>query len=987
VWHSSEKNWIRQIALVCFFITGASSLIYEVAWNRLLGLLFGNTVFATSTVLTSFMAGLALGSYLASRYADRISRSLRVYAILGIGVGVYCLFIPLLVKLTGSIYIPIQRSLQLSFYAASLVRFILCFLLLLIPSTLMGATTPIFSKFYVEQDEKFGHGVGRIYSINTLGAFVGVIAAGFFMMEHLGVYGTIGVGVMGNMGVGIACLLMDRSIFSRQEAADPPEASEPSESVDVAGLPKSRQATLTVLMIGFGISGFAALTYEVAWIRILLMVIGSSVYAFSIMLATFLLGIALGSFIFSMVAKKRNVNLLWFGAVELIIGFIVILTLPIFGKMPFYFVSLYERFGQNYAALEFSKFLLCSLVMMVPTILLGSLFPMVTQICTRDYGELGRKVGIVYSVNTLGNIGGSFAAGFILIPHLGMQNTVIFAAVLNIVVGCAVCLAVEVVEIRLRTFIGATCAVISVVCAVISIVFIMPSWDKKVITSGPSMYADRYARVKGGERRSQISGEGEKMLYYKEGIEATVAVRERPETGTTVLTISGKVDASNSGDMYTQLILPHIALLLAPKSETALVIGLGSGVTLGTTALYPLKQIDCVELIPAVEEASEFFKKENRNVLEDPRVTLTINDARNYLDVTSQEYDVIISEPSNLWLAGMANLFSLEFYESCKKRLASDGILCQWVQTYYLSAEDLKIAINTFRSVFPHISIWYTVLGDLIMVGSADEMVIDYSELARRYNMPKVRTDLMRLNVREPLALLSCYLLDEDGVGRLVEGSRINTDIKPILEFSAPRSLHKKTATPNHKMMVSFKTSEFPKMKNFNKQRITGRPSFWYHRGVAYDFRGLPDEARSSYEKAISVNESFAPAYVGLALNLRNAKKIPDAIENLRKAIALDPSGAEAYYNLAQIYQNQELKDEAVSNYRAAIKLNPRPGQYQYKLGNLFMEYGEYSMAIEEYKSALKNGGKRSLILENMAEAYEAMGEHGKAAEINRIKK
>lgn len=975
------KSWVRQIALVCFFITGASSLIYEVAWNRLLGFLFGNTVFATSTVLTSFMAGLALGSYLASRYADRISRPLRVYAILGIGVGVYCLFIPFLIKLTGGIYIPIQRSLQLSFYAASLVRFILCFLLLLIPSTLMGATTPIFSKFYIEQDEKIGHGIGRIYSINTLGAFVGVIAAGFFMMEHLGVYGTIGVGVMGNIGVGIACLLMDRSIFSRREAVNAPEISESSKSVDAADPPKSRQIALTVLMIGFGVSGFAALTYEVAWIRILLMVIGSSVYAFSIMLATFLLGLALGSFIFSMVAKRKNVNLLWFATVELIIGFVAILTLPIFGKMPFYFVSLFERFGQNYAALEFSKFLLCSLVMMVPTILLGSLFPMVTQICTRDYSELGRKVGIVYSVNTLGNIGGSFAAGFILIPYLGMQNTVIFAAVLNVLVGCAVFLTAQAVKIRLRSFIAAASAVILTVC-----IFAIPSWDKKVITSGPSMYADRYAKVKGDERKSQISGEGENILYYKEGIEATVAVRERPETGTTVLTISGKVDASNSGDMYTQLILPHIALLLAPKSETALVIGLGSGVTLGTAALYPLKQIDCVELIPAVEEASEFFKQENRNVLADPRVTLTINDARNFLDVTSKEYDVIISEPSNLWLAGMANLFSLEFYEACKKRLAPGGTLCQWVQTYYLSAEDLKIAINTFRTVFPHISIWYTVLGDLIMVGGADEMVIDYSQLTRRYNRPEVRNDLMRLNVREPLAILSCYLLDEESVGRLVEGSRINTDIKPILEFSAPRSLHKETATPNHKMMVSFRTSEFPKMKNFDKPRVTGRPSFWYHQGVAYDFRGLPDEARSNYEKAISVNESFAPAYVGLALNYRNAKKIPDAIENLKKAISLDPSGADAYYSLAQIYQNQGLKDEALSNYQTAIKLNPRPGKYQYKLGNLFMEYGDYSEAIEEYKSALKNGGNRVKILERMAETYEAMGEHNKAAEVNRIR-
>ncbi len=970
---SVGKNWVRQTALVCFFVTGASGLIYQVTWNRLLGFVFGNTVFAISTVLTSFMAGLALGSYLAGRYADRISRPLRAYAILGIGVGVYCLFIPLLIKLLGGIYIPLQRSLQLSSYAASLIRFFLCFLVLLIPSTLMGATTPIFSKFYIEQGEKFGHGVGRIYSINTFGAFFGVMIAGFFMIEHLGVYNTIGVGVIGNIGVGAACLLMDRR--SRQNR---PERLKRPDQDTASTIPTTSTAS-TVLMIGFAVSGFAALTYEVAWIRILLMIIGSSVYAFSIMLATFLLGLALGSFIFSVVARRKTVNLLWFGVAELAIGLIAILTLPIFGKMPFYFVSLFERLGHNYVALEFGKFLLCSLVMIVPTILLGSLFPMVTQICTRDYSELGRKVGTVYSVNTLGNIGGSFAAGFILIPHLGMQNTVIFAAILNVAVGCAVLLAAQTARPKFRVAIAAASAVVAVAC-----VFAIPSWDKMVITSGPSVYAARYAEDEGHDRKLSISGAGEELLYYEEGIEATVTVRKRPQTGTTVLAISGKVDASNSGDMYTQLMVGHIPLLLSPNPETALVIGLGSGVTLGVAALYPLKKIDCVELIPAVEEASKFFIEENRNVLADPRVNLTINDARNYLDVTTQKYDVIISEPSNLWLAGMANLFSVEFYQSCKERLASRGILCQWVQTYRLSSDDLKIAIKTFKTVFPHTSIWYTVLGDLIMVGGGDEMTIDYKQLAEKYNISEVRRNLMRLSMREPLALLSCYLLDEDGVDRLVEGSRINTDIRPILEFSAPRSLYQKTAKPNHDMLLSFRSREFPKMKNFDEERVLRRASFWYHLGVVYDFRGLPNEARRNYEKAISVDESFAPAYVGLALNLRKTKKIPEAMENLKKAIALDPSEADAYYNLAQIYDSQGLKDEAISSYRTAIKLSPRPGKYHKKLADLLMEYGDYSAAIAEYKTALKDGGDRSQILDRMAETYEAMGNPGKAAEVRK---
>ena len=204
-----RRNWMREIALACFFVSGASGLIYEVTWAMMLGLVFGNTVFAASTVLTSFMAGLALGSYVSGRYADRVGRALRTYALLEMGIGGYCSLIPLLTKLMADIYLPLQRSLQLSFYTFSLVRFALCFLLLLIPATLMGATMPMFTKFYVERGERFGHAVGRVYALNTSGAFAGVVLSGFLMIEHLGVRSTIKVAVAGNIVAAAVCLLIE----------------------------------------------------------------------------------------------------------------------------------------------------------------------------------------------------------------------------------------------------------------------------------------------------------------------------------------------------------------------------------------------------------------------------------------------------------------------------------------------------------------------------------------------------------------------------------------------------------------------------------------------------------------------------------------------------------------------------------------------------------------------------------------------------------
>jgi spermidine synthase len=935
---NTKKNRTREIVLLCFFVSGMSGLIYEVIWTRLLGLVFGNTVFANSTVLTAYMAGLALGSYLSSKYADKIKRALKSYALLEIGIGIYCFFIPFIISLLGNIYIPIQRNFDLSFYPLNLLRFILCFFVLLIPTTLMGATLPIFSRFYVEQNENFGHGVGRIYSVNTFGAFVGTILSGFFMIAFLGIYYTIAIAVIGNLGAAIICLLIDRKKLKSQALSsdekvkkirNKKEKPEKETAIPENIVVSQRQKTaLITLMIGFGLSGFAAMVYEVAWARVLVMIIGSSIYAFSIMLATFLLGIAIGSFIFSFISKYKTANLIWFAVIELLIGIISILMLPLFQWMPLYFVNLFDSFVRNHAILEIIKFFVCALMMIIPTILLGSLFPMVTQICTRNYNELGKRVGTIYSVNTLGNIGGSFLAGFVLIPTIGIQHSIILAGIVNVIAGCAVILANQYPKIAYRLTASFVSASICVVCIVA-----IPSWNEMAISSGSAVYAPMYAKLKGDERKTNIMGLGDKMLYYKEGTNATITVRER-ESGTRVMAVDGKVDASNTGDMYTQLLLGHLPLLLSKEPKSALVIGLGSGVTLSAVAQHEsIEKMDCVEIEPAVVESSEFFNNVNRNVLKDPRVNMIVNDGRNFLASTGRKYDAIISEPSNIWLAGIANLFSSDFYRICKQRLNPGGYMCQWSHIYYMFPEDVKTVVNTFRSEFPHVTVWFSTIGDILMIGSLEELKIDYLQLAKNFNIPGVHEDLQRLSVREPLALLSSYLLDEDAVARFTAGSRINSDNHPILEFSVPRSIYIDTSLSNWNMMSKFRIREFPDMSNFDEQRVKNRSSFWYNLGVAYDYKDMPIEAQKYFNKAISIDASFTPAYEGLGLSLYKENKVDEAINNLQKALTIDPMASEAYYNLAQIYQSQGFTDKAIFCYQSAIKLSPaNSSRYQKKL-------------------------------------------------------
>jgi spermidine synthase len=945
-----DKNLIRNAALLCFFVSGISGLIYEVIWTRLLGLVFGNTTFANSTVLTAYMAGLALGSYLSAKYVDKLKNALKSYAFLEIGIGIYCLVIPFIIKFLGEIYIPIQRAFELSFYPLSLIRFALCFIVLLIPTTLMGATLPIFSKFYVEQGKSFGHGVGRVYSVNTFGAFVGTVLSGFFMIAYLGVSNSVSIAVTGNIFAAITCLLIASKLY--KPIAEPKKTkvnqakkikqieNKITPTNQYAKPPKRQKIILITLMVAFGISGFSAMVYEVAWARTLVMIIGSSTYAFTIMLATFLMGLAIGSFIFSLISKRKSANLIWFAAIELIIGLLAIIMLPLFQLTPSYFVDLFSHFVKNYmffgllvksyTILELIKFAVCFFMMIIPTILLGSLFPMVTQIVTRDHSELGKKVGTVYSVNTLGNILGSFMAGFILIPTIGIQHSIILAGIFNILAGCAVILVNQIPKLTYRAIISFSSVVLGFICAIA-----IPSWDEMTISSGAAVYAPIYAKYSGVERKSSIKGAGEKLLYYKEGTEATIAVVER-KSGTTVMTVDGKVDASDTGDMYTQLLLGHLPLLLSKEPKSALVIGLGSGVTLNAVAQHGVEKIDCVEIEPAVVEASKFFDKVNKNVLQDPRVNMVVNDGRNFLNFTNRKYDAIISEPSNLWLAGIANLFSKDFYQICKQNLNPNGYICQWSHIYYMSPQDVKIVINTFRSVFPHTTVWFSTIGDMLMIGSSNELNIDYLQLTKNYNIHNVNNDMQRLNIREPLAILSSYLLDEGAVAKFTSGAKINSDNRPILEFSVPKNMYEDTSLSNWKLMSQFKTLEFPSMTNFNEKRVTGRPSFWYHLGVAYDYKDMPIEAQKKYNKSISVDATFVPAYEGMALSLHKEEKTDEAIEYLQKAISINPMASEAYYNLAQMYQAKEMKEEAISSYQSAINLSPaHKEKYQKKLNDL----------------------------------------------------
>src|SRR5436853_1280779 len=450
----TDRPVIAWAVLLCFFASGASGLVYQVVWVRELVLVFGATTFAVSTVLTAFMGGLALGSFYFGRRSESLARPLRLYGWLEIGIGLYGLAVPFIFAALPVIYHPIWRWLQLSFFTLSLVRFFFAGLVLIVRTALMGATLPVLASYYARDTHRIGLRVGSLYALNTFGAVIGAAITGFALIPLLGMHATTATAAAINITLGLVALRISRleeshAAVSDKSASDltnrhveTPKTASTAERAKVNSITNdnlSRHALIAVL-VSFAASGFIALAYEVIWSRVLALIIGSSVYAFSIMLTTFLIGLAAGAAVVSRFADRIRRPVMAFAVIEIGVGITSFIGAHLFNDLPYVFVQLYRIIGSHsFTVLLFARFLVSALVMIGPTLLLGALFPLVVRIISTSATARtsGRTVGEAYAANTIGAIVGSFASGFFLIPFLGLLGSLRLCAALNFVVAAA----------------------------------------------------------------------------------------------------------------------------------------------------------------------------------------------------------------------------------------------------------------------------------------------------------------------------------------------------------------------------------------------------------------------------------------------------------------------------------------------------------------------------------------------------------------------
>lgn len=866
----AKLSGLQILLIILFFASGACGLIYEIVWSRLLLLVMGATTFAISTVLTAFMAGLALGAYLGGLLAPRLRRPATAYGLLEIGIGLYALLLPWLLSLAVPLYRWLYAASESSFLLLTVVRFVVCIVLLLIPTTLMGATLPVITQYLAARTGAVGRPVAILYGVNALGAACGVIFAGFVLLPWLGFATTTLIAACVNLLVGAIVL----GTF-RQSTSSGVRPITQASGRGGYGLAPYRLRLL--VMSAFAVSGFCAMVYQVCWTRALITVVGGHTYAFSCILGAFILGLSVGSMLMSRWVDRLRRPVLVFGLCELVLGCSAAVVVPLLGLMPDVVRGLMERFGHSFSTLRWVEFALIIALVLVPTLIMGAIMPLIARLLARGIGDAGGAVGRAYAVNTIGTILGASATGFILIPVLlGVRLSILLAVILNILVGLTL-----LSSALKRTLWRVLPWPAGVAAAVVAGPVLARPWDTA-----------QFARA--NFRAREPVAEPMDVLYYREGIDATVSVTAR--RGIRTLRVNSKPDASDhAADCQTQVLLGHVPALLCPSPEKVLVIGLGSGMTTSAVACHPeVQRIDSVEISPAVLEAATLFSAKNYDILNNSRVRHIRADGRNHLLLTTQMYDLIVSEPSDPWLAGIGSLFTHEFFELCRARLEPDGLLAIWMATYALSPDAFPRIVATLHDVLPYVSVWETSSENYCLIASARRPELSLVQLEQRFANPWVRADLNRIGIRDLATLLGTFVADQDSLRNRLPRGGFHTDDNAFLEFTSPAYAWAGGGDVTHtkEWLLDALATPFGQM-------IRTNPSDQHHRNIVEQTRAQQAAMRLRWEthialRALQFSEAVAQMNEALDLAPENVRAVSTAVELhqfLRQWIEPGPDG------------------------------------------------------------------------------------------------
>ncbi len=997
--------WLFLVAYTC---SGAAGLIYEVSWTRQLTLFIGHSTAAASAVVAAFMGGLAIGAVAGGRLASRLTprQCLLAYAVLEMAVIAFALALPFEIETLK----PVLRwSYQdgapgLLFPA---IRLLSCMGLMLVPALALGATFPIAVRCTGSASWRTTLSAGALYAANTAGAAVGALVAGFVLIPAIGVSGSILVGVTSSGVAGLLALLLwvlrrddDEDQGVERDRARPAGSKRAKARAAAAPVPATEPAWMAAVVLGF--TGFASLMFEIAWTRVLALVIGPTTYAFAATLATLILGLACGAAIGSFIASRTAHRTAWLGLALASAAASAAWTSSLAGDgLPRYIANEIARSPGFLREIHTRGAMLVAALILPTAAGFGAAFPLALSTIGGDAREAVKRLSLAYAVNTIGAVAGSLAAGFAVISLLGLQHTLELVSCLLILTALVV-LAWGALG-RVAQTINGTALVLAVVVLAWS-----PPWDRALLASGLYLYAPYVPKDVALEPLLKAGS----LLYYREGASATVSVKRL--TGTMSLAIDGKVDASNRSDMLTQKLVAHLPLLIHGNPRDVAIIGLGSGVTLASALTHPIARADVLELVPEVVEASRFFETENRRALEDPRTRLIVGDGRSHLMLSNQQYDVIISEPSNPWIAGVAALFTREFFEATRARLAPGGILCQWAHTYNISDRDLRSIAATFTSVFPDTTVWLIGESDILFVASTTPIDGRLSNIERGWSTPDVGADLRASLANEPFALWSLYAGGPNELKTYGQGATILTDDRMTLEFSGPGSLESDTAAANAATVTGFydQATAPETIRHAHEQATAVR---WRERGAMMFKADAHSAAYDDFDRALALDSGDSTALDGLgraaipggrtaqaltridaltatrsatSMMLVTRSKLlaargsgDAALDAAKQAAAVQPVQAIALEQLASLHADAGNRGELDTAVASLQKLAPdRPATWYYAGASTFLG-GRFEETVREAERALVLDREYAPVYDLIGAAYTKLNQPEKARE------
>ncbi|NUN14298.1 MAG: fused MFS/spermidine synthase [Myxococcales bacterium] len=864
--HIDPSKRTRTIGLLCFFSSGACGLIYEVVWSRFFALYVGNTASSHTLVITSFMAGLAVGYYVFGTTALRFRSGLRTYAVLEWIISAYALAFIFVYPLVANLVMDWVKPFGPGAAITNAARWSLGLASLVPPTVLMGGTLPLLVHHFRPLQGQTAQAAANLYGWNSAGAVVGCLSAGLLWIPQFGISTTMiaaaivnaivaavawyesrathvdippankhddakttspaeatnaspiqetnSVGQSANKTVPSAAsiaeqvpvvsarwLVFFREIFGQRNLSrivrkNPEEYREYAAGIFVGEAAKGGQGknfikkhqpprrsaiTHKLLLVAF-FSGLLSFSLQSLWIRLFSLVFGSSTYSFTIVIASCIFGITLGSWTIHRWIRRRKAS---FTLLSVLFGTVCVTLWSqawMYEQLPWLFAHVRLVLPDTPEAFPIYlgiQACIVSIFVILPTGTLAMMLPIVIDLGELHGPNAPKTTGVAFAVNSIGCVTAAALATHILTPALGARGL--------FVVITATCGLLSTVMCIFNTNTGGqkkwTGVLVASLLTLVAI--LMPAdWNVQVLNSGE--FRNRRSQMPNFEQFSQVLKRGE-LLFHEDAPDATVVVVGKGQHR--VLRVNGKADASTGGDMITQVASAHIPLLFSVDPRKVLIIGLGSGVTAGSAAKYGA-QVDVVEISSAVIRASQFFESVNNAVSNNCRVAVIEEDAKAFLRLVDTRYDVIISEPSNPWIAGTASLFSVDFFEELKQHLTEDGVLAQWLHLYEVSNDQVDMIIATLATSFPHFTIWELFPNDLIVLAGTKPLDLDLARARDRFGLPEIVSDLERVGIVGLPSLLSLQLLSENTARNLrLRATGLNRDIHPRLEFLAPIGL------------------------------------------------------------------------------------------------------------------------------------------------------------------------------------------------------